>query len=118
MRSSTSDFLRVYVDSDSNGGISQASPRAAVEVRHGDESRAVAGVHVPAGEQVLSIEDLARRFNVSTKTISRWRDHGLVAQRYLVDGRRRVGFLSGTVERFIRENPMRIERGSRFSQLS
>ena len=43
-----------------------------------------------AGEQVLSIEDLAHRFNVSTKTISRWRDHGLVAQRFTVDGRRRA----------------------------
>jgi RNA polymerase primary sigma factor/RNA polymerase sigma factor len=73
---------------------------------------------VPPHEQVLSIEDLARRFNVSTKTISRWRDHGLVAQRYDVGGRRRVGFLASTVERFIAANPMRIERGSRFSQLS
>ena len=73
---------------------------------------------LPAHEQVLSIEDLARRFNVSTKTISRWRDHGLVAQRYDVGGRRRVGFLASAVERFIASNPMRIERGSRFSQLS
>ena len=69
-------------------------------------------------EDVLSIEDLARRFSVSTKTISRWRDHGLVARRYTVDGRRRVGFLASTVERFIRDNPLRIERGTRFSQLS
>ena len=69
-------------------------------------------------EEVLSIEDLARQFNVSTKTISRWRDHGLVAQRFTVDGRRRVGFLKSAVERFIHDNPLRIERGSRFSQLS
>jgi len=73
---------------------------------------------VPPGERVLSIEDLARQFNVSTKTITRWREYGLVAQRYLVGGRKRVGFLSSTVERFIRDNPERIERGSRFSQLS
>jgi RNA polymerase primary sigma factor/RNA polymerase sigma factor len=73
---------------------------------------------LPAHEQVLSIEDLARRFNVSTKTISRWRDHGLVAQRYEVAGRKRVGFLASTVERFIAANPLRIERGSRFSQVS
>ena len=43
-------------------------------------------------DEVLSIEDLAKRFNVSTKTISRWREHGLVAQRYEVGGRKRVGF--------------------------
>ncbi|MFM7412548.1 MAG: hypothetical protein ACKO6E_05000, partial [Planctomycetota bacterium] len=48
-----------------------------------------AGTEVPAGEEVLSIEDLASRFNVSTKTISRWRDHGLVARRFDVGGRRR-----------------------------
>jgi len=71
-----------------------------------------------ATDEVLSIEDLARRFNVSTKTISRWRDHGLVAQRVTIDGRKRVGFPASAVERFVRENPTRIQRGSRFSQLS
>jgi RNA polymerase sigma factor (sigma-70 family) len=68
--------------------------------------------------EILSIEDLASRFNVSTKTISRWRDHGLVAQRFTVGGRRRVGFLKSTVEQFIRTNPLRVERGARFSQLT
>ena len=71
-----------------------------------------------ADDEVLSIEELASRFNVSTKTISRWRDHGLVAQRHFAGGRRRVGFLASAVERFIQDNPLRIERGSRFSQLS
>ncbi|MCX7430990.1 MAG: sigma-70 family RNA polymerase sigma factor [Planctomycetia bacterium] len=71
-----------------------------------------------AGDEVLTIEDLASQFNVSTKTISRWRDHGLVAERHLVGGRRRVGFLASAVERFMHDNPLRIQRGSRFSQLS
>ncbi|MFM8415373.1 MAG: sigma-70 family RNA polymerase sigma factor [Planctomycetota bacterium] len=110
MRSNATDLVRLYVDSGNDGGMTQVVSEAS--------GGAGAPVAVPAGEQVLSIEDLARRFNVSTKTISRWRDHGLVAQRYVVDGRRRVGFLASTVERFIRENPLRIERGSRFSQLS
>lgn len=70
------------------------------------------------GDEVLSIEDLAQRFNVSTKTISRWRDHGLVAQRVVIDGRKRVGFLASAVAQFVRENPLRIQRGTRFSQLS
>ena len=71
-----------------------------------------------SGDRVLTIEDLATRFNVSTKTISRWRSHGLVAQRYDVGGRKRVGFLASTVEEFISSNPLRVERGTRFSQLS
>ncbi len=78
-----------------------------------------AGGALDAGnEEVLTIEDLAKRFNVSTKTISRWRDHGLVAGRYRVGGRTRVGFLASAVDLFIEANPVRIERGSRFSQLS
>ena len=76
------------------------------------------GITGAGDDRVLSIEELARQFNVSTKTISRWRDHGLVAQRHDVGGRKRVGFLASDVERFIRSNPVRIERGSRFSQLS
>jgi RNA polymerase primary sigma factor/RNA polymerase sigma factor len=73
---------------------------------------------ISSDEEVLSIEDLARQFNVSTKTISRWRDHGLVAQRVVINGRKRVGFLASAVDRFVHENPARIRRGSRFSQLS
>src|SRR3977135_3510083 len=33
------------------------------------------------GEQVLTVEELAKQFNVSTKTISRWRELGLVSRR-------------------------------------
>jgi len=74
---------------------------------------------VPLGpDGLLSIEDLARKFNVSTKTISRWRCHGLVPETRDVGGRRRVGFLPATVERFVASNPLRVERGSRFSQLT
>ena len=112
MRSNESPFVRLYGDGEASAGT------AGGDVHPADRWPVGGGLAVPAGEQVLSIEDLARRFNVSTKTISRWRDHGLVAQRYVVAGRRRVGFLASTVERFIHDNPLRIERGSRFSQLS
>jgi RNA polymerase primary sigma factor/RNA polymerase sigma factor len=117
MRSNAADdFVRLFRDeagpTDSVGG-----DMPSVAATDPAESTAIDS-SVPSGEQVLSIEELAHRFNVSTKTISRWRDHGLVAQRFVVGGRRRVGFLSSAVERFIRTNPMRIERGSRFSQLS
>ena len=61
--------------------------------RDAADGQAVAGrltAATPAApDEVLSIEDLATRFNVSTKTISRWRDHGLVAERHVVGGRRR-----------------------------
>jgi len=70
------------------------------------------------GEQVFTVEELARQFNVSTKTISRWRELGLVSRRLVFDGRKRVGFLRSSVDRFVRNNAERVERGARFSQLS
>jgi RNA polymerase sigma factor (sigma-70 family) len=70
------------------------------------------------GEQVFTVEELAKQFNVSTKTISRWRALGLVSRRMVFDGRKRVGFLRSSVDRFIKNNADRVERGSRFSQLT
>ncbi len=69
-------------------------------------------------ERVHTVDDLARMFNVSTKTISRWRRQGLVSRRFIFDGRKRVGFLQTSVERFVAHNQERIARGERFSQLS
>ncbi|MCR9115778.1 MAG: sigma-70 family RNA polymerase sigma factor [bacterium] len=71
-----------------------------------------------AGEPILTIDELSKMFNVSTKTISRWRNQGLVSRRFIVDGRRRVGFLSSSVDRFVKGNRERVSRGERFSQLS
>lgn len=70
------------------------------------------------GEQVLTVDDLAHQFNVSTKTIARWREAGLVSRKLIFDGRKRVGFLRSSVDRFVRANPQRVERGGRFRQLS
>jgi RNA polymerase primary sigma factor len=71
-----------------------------------------------AGEEVLTVDELAKKFNVSTKTISRWRQQGLVSRRFVFDGRKRVGFLRSSVERFVGENTERVQRGSNFSQMS
>lgn len=71
-----------------------------------------------AGEPVHTVEDLSKLFNVSTKTISRWREQGLVSRRFSFDGRKRVGFLHSSVERFVASNRDRVERGEKFSQLT
>ena len=71
-----------------------------------------------AGERVLTVEQLARQFKVSTKTISRWRHQGLISRRFVLDGRKRVGFLQSSVDRFVSENVDRVRRGAEFSQLS
>jgi RNA polymerase sigma factor (sigma-70 family) len=61
-------------------------------------------VHTEASaEPVLAICDVAERFNVTSKTIQRWRRRGLPARRFLFgDGKRRVGFLLSSVDRFFR----------------
>lgn len=69
-------------------------------------------------EPVHTVEDLSRMFNVSTKTISRWRDQGLVSRRFVTEGRKRVGFLHSSVERFVAKNRDRVRRGEQFSQLT
>ncbi len=70
------------------------------------------------GEQVFTVEELAKQFNVSTKTISRWRGLGLVSRRLVFDGRKRVGFLRSSVDQFVKNNAQRVQRGGRFSQLT
>jgi RNA polymerase primary sigma factor len=69
-------------------------------------------------EPVHTVDELSRLFKVSTKTISRWRNQGLVSRRFIFGRRKRVGFLRSSVERFVSSNHARVKRGERFSQLS
>jgi RNA polymerase primary sigma factor/RNA polymerase sigma factor len=78
-----------------------------------------AGIEVEAvGEPVMTVEELSERFNVSTKTISRWRSDGLMSRKISFDGRKRVVFLTSSVDRFTERQFAKIERGARFSQLT
>jgi len=70
-------------------------------------------------ETVFDNSSLARRFNVSTKTVQRWRHRGLPARRLVFpDGKRRIGFLASSVDWFVSQRPMVISRSVSFSQLS
>jgi len=82
-------------------------------------ARSTPAVPVEAvAEPVLTLEEISQRLNVSTKTISRWRERGLVGRRVLQNGRRQVGYLKSVVDRFVAANRDRVERSGRFSQLS
>jgi RNA polymerase primary sigma factor/RNA polymerase sigma factor len=71
------------------------------------------------GQPVLTVDDLTKQFNVSSKTISRWRQQGLVSRKFIFDGgRKRVGFLHSSVDNFVKRNRDKISRGKRFSQLT
>jgi RNA polymerase sigma factor (sigma-70 family) len=68
---------------------------------------------------VLSIEDVTEKFNATSKTIQRWRRRGLPARRFVYpDGKKRVGFLLSSVERFVQIHRDQVERGANFSQVN
>jgi RNA polymerase sigma factor (sigma-70 family) len=69
-------------------------------------------------EPIVTLEEISKKLNVSTKTIRRWRRFGLVGQPIVTNGKRQVGFLQSVVERFLTSHPERVERGSRFTQLT
>lgn len=70
-------------------------------------------------EPVLTIEDVSERFNVTSKTIQRWRRKGLPARRFVfADGKRRVGFLLSSVERFFNLHREQADCGANFTQVT
>lgn len=71
------------------------------------------------GEPVHTVDELSKMFNVSTKTISRWRRQGLVSRKLVFDGgRSRVGFLRSSVDHFLKTQGDKVRRGEKFSQLT
>ena len=77
-----------------------------------------AGLEMPA-EPMLSLDEVSRKFNVSTKTISRWRKHGLIGQHVTTTkGRRQLAFPRSVVEQFVAGHGREVSRGGRFSRLS
>lgn len=69
-------------------------------------------------EPVLTVGDVSKEYNVSTKTVDRWRSKGLVSRRFKFGNRKRIGFLKSSVDRFVRRNSDDVHRSTRFSQLT
>jgi RNA polymerase primary sigma factor len=70
-------------------------------------------------EPVYAIEDLAKKFEVSTKTVNRWRKRGLLTRKFIfADGAHRFGCLASVVERFVQENPDLVAKAGRFRRLT
>ncbi|MBU0617086.1 MAG: sigma-70 family RNA polymerase sigma factor [Planctomycetes bacterium] len=68
---------------------------------------------------VYTVSGLARRFDVSTKTIFRWHRRGLIGWRLRFDDRRmRLAFPDRCVRWFVAKNLELVHRGSSFSQLT
>ena len=71
------------------------------------------------GEKIYSIDQLAAKLNVSTRTIERWRKKGLLCREYLFGGNvPQVGFTASVVEKFVAAHPELVKKASQFSTVS
>ncbi|MBI2806815.1 MAG: sigma-70 family RNA polymerase sigma factor [Planctomycetes bacterium] len=69
-------------------------------------------------EPVLTLDQMSKRLNVTTKTINRWRKRGLIGIPVLYNGRRQMGFLASLVDPFLAANKDRIAKSGRFTLLT
>lgn len=70
-------------------------------------------------EPFLTHQEVADQLNVSTKTIRRWRNRGLLGLRLVFeDGVNRLAFCKSTVDRFVIKNGDLVKKGAAFKQLS
>jgi RNA polymerase sigma factor (sigma-70 family) len=97
-----------------DGGDVQHDLRMFVEDLSATARQAVEQVDEP----VLTVDEVSRRYNVSPRTVTRWRRQGLVARRFVIGGRNKVGFLESSLQRFVTAHRAQVERGSRFRQLT
>ena len=66
-----------------------------------------------------TVETLSQKYNVSSKTVRRWRTKGL-SGRYLKfeDGKQKLVFTIKMVDHFVKENADQIKRGTQFTRSS
>jgi len=75
-------------------------------------------VAAEAGQPVLSLREVCRAYDVSLKTLRRWRALGLVTLRFVFpDGKKRSGICRGDLESFVEAHPRLIGRTRAYSYL-
>ncbi len=83
-----------------------------------DLSAALGQTVEQAPEPVLTVAEVSRRYNVTTRTITRWRGQGLVARRFVIGGKAKVAFLESSLDRFVQAHRDQVDRGTKFQRLS
>lgn len=76
---------------------------------------------VPAeklSEPMLTLDQVSKNLKVSTKTVSRWRDKGLVTRKVITNGRRKVAVRQSLLSRFLEQHKEDVEKGAKFSQMT
>ena len=79
----------------------------------------VAGPAAEQKQKVYTLEELASAFDISTKTIHRWRKRGLPARKFIFDDdKKRFGFLQSAVDEFVEANPELVANAKFFTRLT
>ena len=78
-------------------------------------------VEDPVSEQaegIYTVDQLAQKLNVSTKTVSRWRRRGLIARKYtFADGGKRLAVSQSSLDKFIAQNRDLTEKAAAYSRM-
>lgn len=64
------------------------------------------------------MEEVSKLWNVSTKTVRRWKKLGLIGLKIVRGGKRKLGYTKSEIERFVSRNQERVDKSRSFSQLS
>jgi RNA polymerase primary sigma factor len=72
----------------------------------------------PEVEPVYTVEEVSKLWNVSTKTVRRWKKLGLIGVKIIRDRKRKLGYTKSEIERFVQDHKERISKSGTFSQLS
>jgi len=66
-------------------------------------------------EKIYSLDTLSKKFDVSKRTIERWRKRGLLARKYIFGAKQAgIGFGAASIDEFIKKNQGLIEKASKF----
>ena len=69
-------------------------------------------------EPVMTLGEMSKKLNVTTKTINRWRKRGLVGIPVLCNGRKQIGFIPSLVDPFLAANKVRFDKSGKFTLLT
>jgi RNA polymerase primary sigma factor len=70
-------------------------------------------------EQIYTIDQLARKLSVSTKTVARWRRRGLRARKYIFPGGdKRLAVSQSSLDKFLAENHDLAQKAAAYARLS
>jgi DNA-binding transcriptional MerR regulator len=69
-------------------------------------------------DPVVTLAAISKQWNVSTKTVRRWRKLGLEGRRVFLEGKRQLGFKQSAIDDFLTAHGERVQRSSRFSQMT